>query len=85
MTQNPFRDLLLSRRFWLLMLDTVITLVIYFIAKYSPAAEADVRTVIFALQPVFLLLIGALTYDDSQAAKLAAGKEKQLGQGTNAG
>ena len=38
-----------SRKFLLLLLDTVISVVLYFIGKYVPDAEADVKFIILAL------------------------------------
>lgn len=61
------KGLLQSRKFWLLVLDTVIVLVLYFIGKYAPIAYDDVNTVILALQPVFVVVIGGIAYEDGKA------------------
>ena len=64
---NPFLGLLRSRKFWLLMLDTVISLILYFAGKYAPAGVfEDVKVIILALQPVFIVIIGAIAYEDGQ-------------------
>lgn len=63
--------LLKSRKFWILILDTVVSLALYFVGKYAPVAEADVKLLILTLQPVFVTIIGAIAYEDGQA--LAAG------------
>ncbi len=70
---NPFQALLKSRKFLVLVLDTVVSLVLYFSAKYLAAgAVEDIKTVILALQPVVLVLIGAIAYEDGQAMKAEA-------------
>ncbi len=70
---NPFQALLKSRKFLVLVLDTVVSLVLYFSAKYLAAgAVEDIKTVILALQPVVLVLIGAIAYEDGQAMKADA-------------
>ena len=70
---NPLQALLKSRKFLVLLLDTVMSLVLYFSAKYLAAgAVEDIKTVILALQPVVLVLIGAIAYEDGQAMKAEA-------------
>jgi len=69
MKPNPFSALLHSRKFWLLILDTVIMLTLYFITKYSPAAIEDVKFLILALQPIFVTVIIAIATEDSALAK----------------
>jgi hypothetical protein len=64
MTPNPFSSLLHSRKFWLLILDTVISLTLYFVGKYSPTVMEDVKLLILSLQPVFVVVIGAIAYED---------------------
>ena len=62
-----------SRRFWTVIVDVVISLVTFFVAKYAaPALVEDVKFVIVTMQPIFILLIAAYTHEDVQAAKLAA-------------
>jgi uncharacterized membrane protein HdeD (DUF308 family) len=65
MNPNPFSALLHSRKFWLLILDTVISLTLYFVTKYSPAATEDVKFLILALQPVFVTIILAIAWNDN--------------------
>lgn len=65
--------LLQSRKFWLLVLDTTISLVMYFVGKYAtPALAEDIKIVIVALQPVFVAVIASIAYEDA-AAKRANG------------
>ena len=62
---NPFALLVRSRKFWLLVLDTVISLILYFIGKYLPGAEADVKFAILALQPVVISVIVSIAWEDN--------------------
>ncbi len=65
MNPNPFVSLIHSRKFWLLILDTVVSLSIYFISKYVPGAAEDVKLVIGLLQPVFVSIILAIAVEDA--------------------
>lgn len=68
--------LLHSSKFWTLVLDTVISLALFFSLKYlAPAAYEDVEFIILAIQPVFVALIGAIAWEDS-AAKRAGGSPR---------
>ncbi len=70
---SPVQALLKSRKFLVLALDTVISLVLYFVTKYAtPSAVEDIKTAIVALQPVAMVLIGAIAYEDGQAMKIEA-------------
>lgn len=63
---NPFQLLTQSRKFWLLVLDTAISLALFFTAKYAaPGALEDIKFVIAALQPVFVMLIYAIAHEDA--------------------
>ena len=73
MNPNPFSGLLHSRKFWLLILDTVISLAIYFISKYVPGAAEDVKLVIGLLQPVFVSIILAIAVEDAALNKANGG------------
>ena len=67
---NPFVGLLRSRKFLLLMLDTFISFATFFIVKYAvPSLADDVLYVIAGLQPVFVVIIGAIAYEDGQAKR----------------
>ena len=65
MTPNPFNALLHSRKFWLLILDLIIGLVIFFVGKYAGAAAEDTAIVIGLLQPVFIMAIGGIAWEDA--------------------
>jgi hypothetical protein len=70
MTPNPFAALLHSRKFWLMVLDLLISLLTYFVTKYvNPEAGKDVLYVVAALQPVFIVIIGAIAYEDVAKAQ----------------
>jgi uncharacterized membrane-anchored protein len=64
MNPNPFASLLHSRKFWLAMLDLVMGLATYFVAKYAPSAGDDLKFVFATVQPVLLLVIAAIAYED---------------------
>lgn len=59
-----------SRKFWILILDTVISVATFLIGRYVLDAQAD--TILFligVMQPVFLMLIGAYTYQNVKLAE----------------
>lgn len=61
-----------SRRFWVLIVDSVVAIIIYFGTKYlSPAMMDDAKFMVAIMQPFAALLIAAYTTDDLQAASLA--------------
>jgi len=50
------------------MFDLVVSLILYFVGKYAaPAMADDITYVIAAIQPVFLLVIGGIAYEDGKA------------------
>lgn len=71
MSPNPFNSLLHSRKFWLLILDTVVSVSTYFVGKYLGAEGKDVIFLIAALQPIFMIAINSITKED--VAQLEAG------------
>jgi len=59
-----------SRKFWLMILDLVLSLALFFGAKYlAPVLFADVKYLIGALQPVFVFLIVSIAYEDAAYIK----------------
>ena len=54
----PFKRLLYSRKFLVLVLDTVISVILHY------AGGADAQFLITALQPVALVIIGAIAAED---------------------
>lgn len=83
MKPNPFSSLLHSRKFWLLILDTIVSLGLYFVGKYAGAEVfEDVKLVILTLQPVFVTIIGAIAYEDVALTRAAAiSPPEEAGQG----
>ena len=53
-----------SRKFWLAMFDLVVSLTLFFVGKYASWVMEDVQAVIVAIQPVFVILIGSIAYED---------------------
>ena len=74
MKPSPFKALWGSRKFWLLILDTVISLVLYFVSKYLPGAAEDVKFAILALQPIFISIILAIAWEDTSLNKINGGQ-----------
>ena len=60
--------LLRSRKFWILVMDVVVSCVLFFGAKYiAPAAFDDIKFIIGVLQAPVLFLIAAYTVQNSVA------------------
>jgi hypothetical protein len=67
---NPFQSLLRSRKFLLLVLDTVVSLLTYSITQLAAPDFAEFALYfIGALQPVFVAIIVAISYEDGQAKR----------------
>jgi hypothetical protein len=67
---NPFATLLKSRKFWLMILDVVVSGCAYFIPKYAaPQFANDALWFIAAIQPVIITVIGAIAYEDKARAE----------------
>jgi hypothetical protein len=63
-----------SAKFWLLVLDVIVSTIIYFVAKYAGAAIEDVKFVITAYQPIVaLVIIGIFGEDIALKAKTGRG------------
>ena len=59
-----------SRKFWLLILDTVVSVAIFLVGRYVLEAQAEVILFLIGiLQPVFLMLIGAYTVQNIKLAE----------------
>lgn len=64
-------DILKSRKFWIMMVDLVVSVTTYFVAKYvNPAMAQDVLFLIGSLQPVVLALIASITVQNVEAMKV---------------
>lgn len=71
--------LLHSAKFWTAVLDALISLALFFVGKYAPSFAEDVKILTITLQPVFVVLIAAIAYEDGQTATAAARvKEAEL-------
>lgn len=68
---SPLSLLFKSRKFWLLILDTVVALVLYGVSNFFPAFREHVNFLVATLQPVFVFLIVAIAVED--AAEKRAG------------
>ena len=70
--------LLKSRKFWLLILDTVISIVLtgmaMFLQEKYPEAVEFAKFCILALQPVFVAVIGGIAYEDAASKRAWGGK-----------
>lgn len=70
---SPLAKLLASRKFLLMVLDVVLSLVLYFGTKYlDPNAVEDVKQLILVLQPVVVTIIYAIAKEDSATAEAEA-------------
>jgi len=66
MNPNPFSALLHSRKFWLLTLDTVLAITVYFVNKYgSPSFAEDSKVLFGLLQPMFVAVIVGIFVEDN--------------------
>ena len=67
---NPFVALLGSRKFLLMLLDVVVSGVLFFSGKYAtPDALDNVKFLIAALQPVFITVIASIAHEDAAQIK----------------
>jgi uncharacterized membrane protein len=65
---NPFKALLRSRKFWLAVMDAAVsTLAIVLAWWLSPDKVTQVLTLIGLWQPVVIVVIGAIAYEDGKA------------------
>jgi hypothetical protein len=69
-----------SRKFWIMVVDVVVSIVTYFVGKYAaPAIADDIFKMIVTLQPVILLVIGSITAQNLAGIKATASlKEAKL-------
>lgn len=56
-----------SRKFWLAMLDVVISCTLFFAGKYAaPSVAENINFIIGAIQAPFIMVIGGIAYEDGQ-------------------
>ena len=60
-----------SRKFRVLLYDVVISLVLYFVGRFLPAAAEDIKFLIITIQPVMIAVIAGTAYEDGQANSAA--------------
>ena len=71
--------LLHSRKFWISLLDMIVSILTYFIGKYlNPEAGKDILFLIASLQPILAMLIYTIAKEDS--AKIAIGVDPGIGK-----
>jgi len=67
---SPLQGLLRSRKFLIAVLDVVLSVTAFFVGKYAaPDIAEDINFMIAALQPVALILISAIAYEDAAAMR----------------
>jgi hypothetical protein len=52
-----------TQKFWLMVLDMVISLTLFFVSKNVPGMLEDVKFLIAAIQPLFIALITAVAVE----------------------
>jgi len=62
---SPFKKLLGSRKFLLLVLDTVVSIVLFVAATYAPGQEEMIKFMVVALQPVVIAVILGIAWEDA--------------------
>jgi len=71
---SVFSSLARSRKFWIMLLDLVVSIIGYFTAKYiNPATAKDVLFLVGAFQPAILFVIGGIALED--AAQKFSGRD----------
>lgn len=70
---NPISGLLRSRKFLVAIFDLLVSFIMHFGTKYlAPVAFEDIQFVIASVQPVFLLVIYTIAYEDKGKADNAS-------------
>jgi hypothetical protein len=71
------KSLFASRKFWLMILDVIVSTATYFITKYvAPEIGNDIIWLIGSWQPVVIALITGIAVED--AAAIASGDNRNL-------
>jgi uncharacterized membrane protein len=67
---SPFQKLVKSRKFWLMILDVLISTITYFVTLYVKPEVADqIIWVIGSWQPVIVALILGIAHEDAAEKK----------------
>ena len=71
-----FSHLIRTRKFQILAFDSVMSIALFFLAKYgTPSLLEDVKFIIVILQPAVMMAMGSIAYEDSQKAHAEANAE----------
>jgi hypothetical protein len=62
---NPWQLLFRSRKFWLAVLDVVISTIILVVGTYFQAQEDFIVKIIAIYQPLFVIIITAIAIEDA--------------------
>jgi hypothetical protein len=64
------KDLLMSRKFWIMVVDVVVSIVSFFVTKYAaPDMAKDVLFLIATVQPVVIAVIVAITVQNVEGIR----------------
>jgi hypothetical protein len=76
MTPNPFTGLLHSRKFWLAILDAFVSSIAIVLGWFlAPDKVGEILTLIGLWQPVLIIVIGSIAYEDAVNVKASASIE----------
>jgi len=59
------KRLLKSSKFWLGVLDVIVSTTLFFVGKYAQVAAEDVAFLIGAIQPVIVMIIAGTAIEDA--------------------
>jgi len=64
---DPLKALFKSRKFWLLVLDGLISLAMFLVGHFAPDFEGMAKELIAILQPIFVAVIVGIFVEDFAA------------------
>ena len=64
---NPFKSLLRSRKFWLLIFDMIVSTILLAFSQYWPQHKELAVQIIGIYQLPIVFVIGSLAYEDGKA------------------
>lgn len=77
MNPNPFSLMLHSRKFWITITDAVVSTILLFATRYLSPADLDfVKQIVVIYQPVVIVLIGSIAYEDKAYMENSTPKER---------
>lgn len=75
MTQQTQPQILKSRKFWIMVIDVVVSVTGYFVTKYAaPDAAKDVLFLIGSIQPIVIAVVASYTVQNITAMKQKTGE-----------